>query len=56
LHQHAHVPLPRAILVVAIVCELGLVALFTLSVSRRRSAAIAEAAAQNEQAASAGAN
>jgi SHS family lactate transporter-like MFS transporter len=56
LHQHAHVPLPRAILVVAIVCELGLVALFTLSVSRRRSAAIAEAATQNEQAASAGAN
>ncbi|MCU1276827.1 MAG: major facilitator superfamily 1, partial [bacterium] len=38
LVQHAHVPLPRAILVVAVACELGLVALFSVAASRRKSA------------------
>ena len=56
LHQHAHVPLSRAILVVAIACELGLVALFTASGSRRRSQALAGSASRTEPAASAAAN
>jgi SHS family lactate transporter-like MFS transporter len=56
LVQHAHVSLPRAILVVAIACELGLVALFSASGSRRRSAALAGSASRSEPAASATAN
>jgi len=54
LVQHAHVPLPRAILVVAVGCELGLVALFTVSGSRRRSADPQSSASRSEPAASAG--
>jgi MFS transporter, SHS family, lactate transporter len=56
LVQHAHVSLPRAILVVAIACELGLVALFSASGSRRRSSALAGSASRSEPAASATAN
>src|SRR6185369_4859578 len=54
LVQHAHVALPRAILVVAVGCELGLVALFTVSGSRRRSADPQSSASRSEPAASAG--
>ncbi len=53
LVQHGHVPLPRAILVVAIACELGLVALFSAARSRRPSAALADPASRSEPAASA---
>jgi SHS family lactate transporter-like MFS transporter len=53
LVQHAHVSLPRAILVVAVVCELGIVALFSVSGSRRRSADRLGSAHQNGPAASA---
>jgi MFS transporter, SHS family, lactate transporter len=53
LVQHAHVALPRAILLVAVGCELGLVTLFTLSGSRRRSEDLAGSASRSEPAASA---
>jgi SHS family lactate transporter-like MFS transporter len=56
LVQHAHVPLPRAILVVAIACELGLVALFTAAGTKRRSGSRRGSASRNEPAASASAN
>ncbi len=56
LVQHAHVPLPRAILVVAAACELGLVALFSGARSRRRSGAVAASARRSERAASAASN
>ncbi|HEX9102483.1 MAG TPA: hypothetical protein VF997_09775, partial [Polyangia bacterium] len=56
LVQRAHVPLPRAILSVAIACELGLVALFSVAGSRRRSAALVGSASQSEPAASASAS
>ena len=45
LVQHAHVPLPRAILAIAVLCEIGLVAMFTADGSRRRAAARREMAA-----------
>ena len=47
--ERAHVPLARAILVVAVACELGLVALFSAAGSRRRSAAVLSAAVQSER-------
>ena len=56
LVQHAHVPLPRAILTVTIGCELGLVALFSFAGSRRRSADRQDAASRSEPAASASAS
>ncbi|MGZ3442238.1 MAG: MFS transporter, partial [Polyangia bacterium] len=56
LVQHAHVPLPRAILIVAIACELGLVALFSASAGRRRSQALVSSASRSEPAASASAH
>lgn len=56
LVQRAHVPLPRAILCVAIACELGLVALFSFSGSRRASAAPVGSASQTEPTASASAS
>jgi hypothetical protein len=52
LVQHAHVPLPRAILVVAVGCELGLVALFSAPGARRRAEPHAAAASTIESAAS----
>jgi SHS family lactate transporter-like MFS transporter len=51
LSQHAGVPLPRAILVVAIVCEIGLVALFTVSRTLRASEARPEPATRSARAA-----
>jgi SHS family lactate transporter-like MFS transporter len=56
LVQHGHVPLPRAILIVAIACELGLVALFSASAGRRRSQALASSTSRSEPAASASAH
>lgn len=56
LVQRGHVPLPRAIVFIAIGCELGLVALFTASKSRRRSRDRTGAASRSEPAASAAAN
>ncbi|HEY2746656.1 MAG TPA: MFS transporter [Polyangia bacterium] len=56
LVQRAHVALPRAILAMAVVCELGLVAMFTLSGSRRRSQAHPSSARRSEPAASASAS
>ena len=56
LVQRAHVPLPRAILAVAVVCELGLVALFTVAASRRRSEARRSSALRSEPGASASAS
>ncbi len=53
LSQHGGVPLPRAILVVAIACELGLVALFTIPASRRSAEAPLGSESQRERAASA---
>jgi len=53
LVQRAHVSLPHAILGVTVVCELGLVALFTASGSRRRAEARRSSALRNEPAASA---
>jgi len=56
LVQRAHVALPRAILMVAVACELGLVGLFSFSGSRRRSAHLAGAASRSEPTASASAS
>ena len=56
LVQRAHVALPRAILIVTVACELGLVAMFTFSGSRRRSAALLGSDHRSEPAASASAS
>ncbi|MCU1279350.1 MAG: major facilitator superfamily 1 [bacterium] len=56
LVQRAHVPLPRAILVVAVACELGLVALFSAAATRRRSAALPGSTDRSEPVASASAH
>lgn len=56
LVQRAHLPLGRAMLAVAVVCELGLVALLTGAGSRRRAESPTGSALRTEPAASAPAN
>lgn len=53
LVHHSHVPLGRAMLVVTVVCELGLVALLSRAASRRGSESPAGSATRTESAASA---